>query len=123
MHMHGIRLTDEAPLPGCVVQQYVRHSDRPNCKCNRRGKLHGPYYYRTWPELLGYTPDWQREPILKWHKQYVPLRDVRSVLARCRQHRIDQIRLVSVPLLLDLMHGNHPLAHVTPRDLRRKWQS
>ena len=110
MHWHGIKLTDEPPLPGHLTVQYTRHSNRPNCRCNRKRKLHGPYYYRVWTDAVG-----QR------HKEYVPLDNVRSVLARLRQYRIENARLPCIRSFWRLYRGQHPLGEVRPRDLRRKW--
>jgi len=117
MQTHGIRLTGEDPLPGYVVAQYTRHSNRPNCKCNRQGKLHGPYYCRIWFE--GDTPD-SSEPTVRRRKEYIPLKEVRSVLARCRQYCIDNASIARVHTLSDTLNGE-PSAHIPPRDLRRKW--
>lgn len=121
MQTHGIRLTDEDPLPGYVIAQYTRHSNRPECKCNREGKLHGPYYYRVWFEVLGHESDWPcSRPILKRYKEYIPLKEVRPVLARCRQYRIDNASIARVHTLSDTLNGD-PSAAIRPRDLRRKW--
>ena len=122
MYWLGVKLTDEEPLPGYLVARYSRHSNRPGCRCNREGKLHGPYYYRVWPEVIAYTlPAWNPKPVLKWHWEYVRLEHVRSVLARCRQYHIDSANTLLPRTLFDLYHGRHRLSSATARDLRRKW--
>ncbi|HOP78932.1 MAG TPA: hypothetical protein PLZ21_00025 [Armatimonadota bacterium] len=135
MQLHGIKLTDEEPLSGYLEVKYTRHSNRPNCRCNTKGELHGPYYYRVWYEEIGRTPWPDYSPILKRRKQFIPLADVPKVLARLRQFRIDKAPFfnykgvlkpgfsISNPMFRAMMFGYHPLCGIRPRDLRRRWSS
>jgi Family of unknown function (DUF6788) len=38
-------------LPGTVIRQYAT-CRRPDCRC-ARGELHGPSFYRFWPDWEG----------------------------------------------------------------------
>lgn len=106
----GVRLTDEEPLRGRVIVQYTRHSDRPDCRCNTSGQLHGPYYCRTWTDLKG-----------RRHKQYTRRSQVRQVLARVRQWHIENEPFSDAKALLSVYRGVHPLSTASVRDLKRKY--
>lgn len=63
-------------LPGVVCRQMVR-CGKVGCKC-QSGALHGPYYYRFWREDG------------RLRKQYVPKKQLETVMKQCRQRQLDE---------------------------------
>ncbi|RIK72421.1 MAG: hypothetical protein DCC67_19295 [Planctomycetota bacterium] len=62
------------PAVGALCMQWMRHSNKPGCKC-AQGELHGPYFYQ-FVRVGG-----------RLHKRYVRQADVPQVRAAYAERR------------------------------------